>query len=454
MKNLECYRSKLKTVPEFLRMIRPKDSLSASIAGGQPRTLFNALSDLKEIEELKIFTGLLAFPYPILSNPKVMLTSGYYGPIERMLNEAGMNVSYMPLPFRAFEKYVEEFQPRFVLTTLSSMDEDGYLYFGIDSEAAYRPFVAAARDPKRLAIAEVNAKMPWIRGLPALGDNKIHISELDAVVEATEDPLELPPSEPSEIEKKLAQNVAPLIQSGDTLQFGIGGIPNEVARLLAMSEKGDFGVHTEMISDGFLTLWESGKISNRLKTVNPFQSVFSFALGSQKLYDFLDERNGKNRTRVVAAPVSYVNDPGLIAQHHNMVSINASFMVDLSGQACSEAIGERHYSGVGGQLEFVQGAFHSPGGRSIMCVKSSVTMEGKLFSNIVCHFPLGSIVSTPRHYIQYVVTEYGAVNLFGVPDEERPLKLISVAHPDFRKELLEQAKNRDKVNYHSRLYHE
>jgi len=450
---LALARSKQKTIEEFLGLIRPRDYLGTSIAAGQPRTLLNALANLPNIEELKIFTGLLSFPYPVLTNPKVQTISGYYGPIERMLNDSGFNMAYQPLPFRGFETFVAQQKPRVIMTTLSPMDEEGFLSFGVDAEAVYLPFCAAARDPERLAIAEVNAKMPRVRGLSELGDNKIHISELDAWVEADSTLTELPYSEPTEAEKKIAEQVVRLLKSGDTLQFGIGGIPNHVATLLAQAELKDFGVHTELISDGFLTLFETGKISNARKGLHEGKSVFAFALGSQKLYDFLDERNPGNRGRVVAAPVSYVNEPSVIARHPNMVSINSSFMLDLSGQVCSETIGERQYSGVGGQFDFVEGAFFSPGGRSMLCVKSSILHEGKHYSNIVNHLPPGSIVSTPRHYVQWVVTEYGAVNLFQLTDEERPWELIKIAHPDFREELTKQARERDKAVYHTRLSH-
>jgi acyl-CoA hydrolase len=367
-----------------------------------------------------------------------------------MLNEMGANMAYLPLAFKDFEMYVKLFDPRVVMTTLSSMDDEGYLSFGIDAEAAYYPFLEAARDPNKLAIAEINPKMPWVKGIPELGDNKIHISELSAVIENEQSVLEAVPSAPTEVERKIAQNVADLIQSRDTLQFGIGSLPNEVARILAETNKGEFGVHSELISDGFLTLMESGKITNTQKGILDGVSAFAFALGSQKLYDWLDERNGKNNGRAVAGPVSYLNSPHLIAQNKNMVSINSAFMVDFSGQICSEAIGEKQYSGVGGQLNFVQGAFHSPGGRSILCLKSSVDLHGRHLSNIVDTFPPGSIVSTPRHYVQWVVTEYGAVNLYGLSDEERPYALIPLAHPEFRDQLTESAKNRDKANYKSR----
>ncbi|MFO1462534.1 MAG: acetyl-CoA hydrolase/transferase C-terminal domain-containing protein [bacterium] len=454
MQNSEIYQSKKITLEEFLNRLRPEDYLSTSIAAGQPRTLLQQLSELKNPRALKIFTGLLAFPYPCLTNPAIEAVSGYFGPIERMLNDNGFNMSYQPLPFNGFEKWVETFPPRVVMTTLSPMDEAGYLSFGVDAEAAYVPFLKACRDPDRLAIAEVNARMPVVRGLPELGDNKVHVKELSALVESDMSLLEAPEAEANEVEKKIAEHVVKLLRSGDTLQFGIGAIPDQVARYLTQTELGDFGVHSELISNGFLTLLESGKISNRLKGVHEGKTLFAFALGAQKLYDFLDERKGNNRGSVLAAPVSYVNNPSLIAQHRNMVSINSGFMVDFSGQICSEAIGERQYSGVGGQLNFVEGSFFSPGGRSILCIKSTVTLGDKRFSNVVDAFPPGSIVTTPRHYVQWVVTEYGAVNLFGLTDEERPAALIQIAHPDFRDELMKQARERDRLYYHSRLSRE
>ncbi len=298
-----------------------------------------------------------------------------------MLNEGGFNISYQPLPFNGFEKWLESFPPRVVMTTLSPMDAEGYLSFGVDAEAAYVPFVKAARDPERLAIAEVNARMPVVRGLPELGDNKIRVDELSALVESDQSLLEVPEAEATEVEKKIAENVVKLLRSGDTLQFGIGAIPDQVARYLAQSELGDFGVHSELVSNGFLTLMESDKISNLRKGLHEGKTLFAFALGSQRLYDFLDERNGNNHGRVLAAPVSYVNDPAVIARHRNMVSVNSGFMVDFSGQVCSEAIGERQYSGVGGQLNFVSGAFFGPGGAS-SASNATVTRRGKRYSSI------------------------------------------------------------------------
>lgn len=446
----ETYNRKKLSLDQFLERLQPEDYLSTSIAAGQPRSLISQLSEMKNAKAIKLFTGLISFPYPCLTRPAFHTISGYYGPVERMLNEGGFNLSYQPLPFNGFERWVEAFPPRVVMTTLSPMDPAGFLSFGVDAEAAYIPFLKAARDPQRLAIAEVNSQMPLVHGLTELGDNKIHIDELDFLVESDQSLLELPPAEPSDVERKIAANVAQLLRSGDTLQFGIGAIPDEVARILASTDMGDFGVHSELISDGFLTLMESGKISGARKGLHEGKSIFAFALGTRKLYDFLDERKGNNQGRVLAAPVSYVNDPSVIAKHPNMVSVNSGFMIDFSGQVSSEAIGERQYSGVGGQLNFVEGSFFSPGGRSILCVKSSMVREGKRYSNVVNVLPPGSIVSTPRHYIQHVVTEFGSVNLFGLTDEQRPAALASIAHPDFREDLLKQAAERDKLYYHSR----
>jgi acyl-CoA hydrolase len=293
-------------------------------------------------------------------------------------------------------------------------------------------------NPDQIAIAEVNPQMPVVYGDPEYGDNKVHISKLKYWFEADQTQIELPSVETSAVEKRIADNVMNLIRAGDTLQFGFGGVPNQIAELLATGSLGDFGIHSEMISDGFLKLWEAGKISNRSKGVFDGQSVFTFALGSRALYDFLDERKGHNKRRAVCLPVSVVNDPAVIAKNKNFLSINSGLMVDFAGQVCSEAIGLRQYSGVGGQLSFVEGAYFAENGRSVICIKSTATVNGTVVSNIVPTLPPGSLVSTPRHYTQLIATEYGIADLYGVSDEKRAAKLIAVAHPQFRDYLRQE----------------
>lgn len=426
---------KPQTIQSILTLFRPRDHLSIPLATGQPMALMNALSDRTDWERLEIFTGLLSFPYPILMNPNVYVTSGYYGPIERYLNAQGFHMNYFPSDFTGFEIYSLKKPSRVVATTLSPPDTDGYLTFGTHAAAIVKPFLAACRNPDQIAIAEINTRMPIVYGDQNQDDNKVHISELKYYFETDQTPSELPKSEPSEAESKIADFVQSLIHSGETLQFGIGAIADQVASHLAQGSMGDFGIHSELISDGFIKMLEAGKISNRHKKNFQNQSVFTFAFGSQDLYDFLDERKGKNKRQAIALPVSIVNDPHIISQNPNMTSVNSGLMIDFSGQVCSEAIGLRQYSGVGGQLSFVQGAYASPGGKSIICIKSTALVDGQKISNILATLPVGSMVSTPRHYTQYVVTEYGIADLYGVSDEERAEKLIAVAHPDFRNEL-------------------
>lgn len=436
----------MKSLAEVLDLFRPVDSLAVPLATGQPMGLLSGLSERTDWERLEIFTGLLAFPYPILQHPNVHVTSGYYGPIERYLNKAGFNVDYLPANFSGFEILQKKKPSRVIAATLSPPDEEGYLTFGTHGAAVYRPFVEACRNSKRVAIAEVNSHMPVVYGHPDYGDNKIHVSEVDCLFESDQAQVEVPPIDVTEIDRKLAGHVLDLIPHGATLQFGIGGVPNHIASMLAegpASRFGDFGIHSELISDGYLKLREAGKISNRNKGIFPGQSVFTFAFGSQALYDFLDERKGNNKRQAVCLPVTVVNDPSIISRNANMVSINSGLMVDFAGQVCSEAIGLRQYSGVGGQLSFVQGAYEAEGGRSIICIRSTAQSDGRKVSNIVPTLPVGSIVSTPRHYTQFIVTEYGVADLYGVPDEQRGERLIAVAHPDFRGALTAR---RDEIN--------
>lgn len=445
--SMKEYQKRKKSLSEVINLFKPNDSLSIPLATGQPMALMNALNNRTDWEQLQIFCGLLSFPYPILMNPKVYIKSGYYGPIERHLNEQGANMEYLPDSFRGFEYFALKTPTRTIATTLSLPDEEGYLTFGTHGAAIYNPFVAACRDPNRLAIAEINPNMPVTYGLPEYGDNKIHISEIDCFYEATYTQAELPFFEAGEVDEKIANHVLDLIDQGATLQLGIGPVPDLIASRLAKSSLSDFGVHSEMISDGFLKLHEAGKISNRQKEIFKDKSIFTFAFGSKNLYDFLDERNGKNRRSTLCLPVTIVNDPHLMSQNINFTSINSGLMIDFAGQVSAEAIGLRQYSGVGGQLSFVQGAYQAQNGKTIICIKSSAQVEGKRVSNILPTLPLGSLITTPRHYVQYIVTEYGVADLHGVSDEKRPEKLIAIAHPEFREKLTEEHEKIKKKYY-------
>ena len=423
------YRSKLRTVREAVDLIKVDDTLAAPIATGQPATFLNGLAERSDYRGLTLFTGLIIEPYAVLQQPGVRLISGFYGPIDRMLKSMGANVEYLPADFLGWERYARLAAPRVVVSALAPMDAHGYLNFGLHAGASFNAFLDAARDPNRLAIGEVNSSMPHVLGLGRYGGNRIHVSEIDCIIESDRPVFELPEQPVTEEDKAIAQHVEQLIENGATLQFGIGGVPNIVAQLLAAGQKGDFGIHTEMMVDGIMHLHQAGKISNHKGVYDGF-SVATFGAGSRALYQWMD-RNPEVRM----LPVAQVNDPAIIRLNRRMVSINGALSVDLSGQVMADTVGARQYSGVGGHELFVIGAHDSEGGKSIICLHSTARADGKTISTIVKSLPCGTPVSTPRHHVQYVVTEHGVANIGMLTDVQRAAALAEIAHPDFRDEL-------------------
>jgi acyl-CoA hydrolase len=309
------------------------------------------------------------------------------------------------------------------------MDGHGFLSFGLHAGASFNAFLEAARDPERLAIGEVNRSLPHVLGLGRYGGHRIHISEIDCVVESDRQVFELPAPPVSEEDRAIAQHVEHLIENGATLQIGIGAIPNIVAQLLAAGKKGDFGIHTEMLVDGIMHLHQAGKVTNHKGVYDGF-SVATFAAGSKELYTWMD-RNPEVRL----LPVAQVNDPAIIRRNRRMVSINGALAVDLSGQVMADTLGPRQYSGVGGHEEFVMGARDSDDGKSVICLHSTATAGGRTISTVVASLALGTRITTPRHHVQYVITEHGVANLGLLTDGERAQALVEVAHPAFRDEL-------------------
>ncbi len=303
----------------------------------------------------------------------------------------------------------------------SPPDEHGYLSFGVEVGLT-KP---AAQNAK-IVIAEVNEFMPR-----ALGDSFIHISKVDYMVPVSYRLPEVPQGTPGELEKKIAEHIVDLIPDGATMQMGIGAIPDAVLHFL--NNKRDLGIHTELFSDGVIPLVDAGIINNERKTLHPGKIVAGFILGSQKLYEFVD-----NNPIVEFHPQDYVNDPFIIAQNDRMICINSAIEVDLTGQVCADSIGTKFYSGVGGQLDFIYGASRSKGGRPIIALPS--TTKNDTVSRIVPMLKPGAGVTTSRNHVHYVVTEYGAAELYGKSIRQRCLNLIAVAHPKFRDELTAWAK--------------
>ena len=410
-------------------LVRPRDALLCGFVAGQPAGFLEALGARSDLEDIVLYTGLLQQPYALVQNPAVRVVSGFFGPVERMARAAGAHISYLPADFNGLERLGLRLKPRVALAVTSPPDRDGWLSFGVQAGASYRPFVEAAADPERLAIAEVNPRMPRIEGIPELGGNRVHVSEVDAWVEHDTELVTLPEEQPSPEDLAIARQVCERILPDAILQFGIGAIPDEIARILAERPGGSFGIHTEMISDGVMHLHEAGKATNR-KPIYDGLTVATFALGSRRLYRWLE---GNAAVRIL--PVTDVNGPSVLCRLPRLTSINGALSIDLAGQVAADAVAGRQYSGAGGHESFVSGAAAAPEGRSFLCLRSTATVGGKRVSTIVPAFAEGTRVTTPRHHVQYVVTEHGAVDLSVLSDVERPHALIELAHPDFRETL-------------------
>ena len=309
--------------------------------------------------------------------------------------------------------------PDVAMVMVTPPDENGMCSLGVSVDYTY----SAVKHAKTV-IAQVNPQMPWT-GERSL----VSVKELDCIVEHEAPIIELAPPKIGEIERAIGENVASLVQDGDCLQLGIGAIPDAV--LLFLKDKHDLGIHSEMFSDGVVELVEAGVITNKRKNYNQGVSVANFLMGTRRLYDFVD-----HNPSVMIAPVDYVNNPWIIAQNDNLVSINSCVQVDLMGQVCAECSGEKQISGVGGQVDFVRGAAMSRGGRSILAFPSTAA-KGKV-SKIVAQLDAGAAVTTSRNDVHYIVTEYGIADLRGQTLRERAKRLIAIAHPDFREQLAEE----------------
>jgi len=309
------------------------------------------------------------------------------------------------------------------LIQVSPPDEHGYCSYGVATD-----IVKSAAESARMVIAEVNSNAPR-----ALGDSFIHVNRIDRLVPCDDPLLEAPQGAPDELSKAIARHITGLIPNGATLQLGIGSIPDAVLHFL--TEHRDLGIHTEMFSDGIIPLIEKGVVTNSRKTIHAGKIVASFVLGSNKLYDFID-----NNPMIEFRPSEYTNDPFVIARNDRMVAINSALEVDMTGQVCADSLGDMFFSGFGGQVDFVRGARRASEGKAIIALPS--TAAGGTVSRIVPTLKPGAGVVTSRADVQYVVTEYGTAYLYGKTVRERALALIQIAHPKFRPWLMAEAKAR------------
>jgi acyl-CoA hydrolase len=420
----ELYKRKLISLEEAVRLVQSNQKICTAMAASEPAGLLTALAGRKdELENVTIVSCLIMRDYEIFKpemTGRFLNETWFYGPGDRA-NHVHGNVTYIPNNLHeAGKKKLANDKINIFWGTATPMDKRGY--FSLSLGLTYEKLMIEQAD---LVVLEINENLPW-----TLGDTQVHISEIDHVVENTIPLVQLPPVEPGEEELVIGQYIAEMIEDGATLQLGIGGIPNAIAQ--SLMDKRDLGVHTEMFTDGMVDLFNAGVITGRRKTIWKGKMVGTFALGTQKLYDFID-----TNLAVEFQQGYVVNDPCVVGQNHKMVSINTALQVDLTGQVCSEAIGNRHYSGTGGQADTHRGAQRSPGGKGIIALRSTAK-AGKI-STIVAQLPAGAKVTLGRNDIDYIVTEYGVAHLKGRSVRDRVQAMINIAHPDFRAELREEA---------------
>jgi len=421
----ERWASKVKTADAALDVVKEGNRVFVGSACGTPQLLVRTLAE-KPVEDVEVVHMLAQGKVPYAAVDRVSRFRPNALFIGSNLREAVWEgradytpifLSEIPALFRSGRLPIDV-----ALIQVSPPDAHGYCSLGVSVD-----ITKSAAETASIVIAEVNPNMPR-----TLGNSFAHMDHIDILVENNEPVQEFASQGASELAGRIAKNVANLIEDGSTIQIGYGGIPN--ALLGYLQEKKDLGVHTEVFSDGIIDLIEKKIINNHRKTLHPGKVVASFAMGSRKLYDYID-----NNPMFEFYPVDYTNDPFVIAQNDKMVSINSALEVDFTGQVCADSFGYRFYSGIGGQMDFVRGASRSKDGKPIIVLPS--TRANGTVSRIVPHLSEGAGVVTSRGDVHYVVTEWGVADLYGKTIRERTLALISIAAPKFREELLKLAKD-------------
>jgi butyryl-CoA:acetate CoA-transferase len=432
---LDDYKDKLVTPEVAAKTVKSGDYIYYSEFSLFPEAFDEALAlRIEELNDLYLrSTSYTNLPKMVINDPErkhIKMHDWHFGPASRKLHTMGL-ASYIPIAYHQGPRIVRKYQYTDVaVVTTAPMDKSGYFNFGI-SNSVCGSYLSKAKK----VIIEINENVPY-----CLGGNfeSVHISNVDLIIEGKNLPLvQVPNAKVTDVDVKIAEIIMKEIQDGSTMQFGIGGLPNLVGKMIAESDLKDLGFHSEMMTDSCVDLYEAGKFTGRNKQVDHFKMAYTFALGTKKLYDFLD----LNPT-CASYPVNYINDPRIIALNPKVVAINNAMEVDLLSQVASESTGTRQISGTGGQFDFIFGAFNSTGGKGIIALSSTYTdKDGNAKSRIVPTLAPGTVVTTPRSIVHYVVTEYGIAMLKGKSTWERAEALIDIAHPDFRDDLVKEAQN-------------
>ena len=422
------YQDKLISLSDAVSKIKSGDRIGLAIAASEPSGLLIELAKHKDrLEDVHTWVCLPMRSYDYAVKPEMenhyFVENWFYGAYDRQVHTQG-RMSYIPnnLHRAASDKlHATDGKLNVFWGTATPPDERGYMSLSL-SLVVEKELIQAAD----LVVLEINENLPW-----TLGDTQIHISEVDHVVENHIPLFELPAATPSETEQKIGEYIAELIDDGATLQLGIGGIPNAITQFL-LNHK-DLGIHTEMFNDGMVDLYEAGAVTNRKKTIYKGKMIGAFALGTQKLYDFIDNNIG-----VEFLQGKITNNPYVIGQNYKMISVNTALQVDIFGQVCSQSIGYKHFSGTGGQLDTHRGAQLSAGGRGIIALRS--TAKNGEISTIVPTLSPGAEVTVPSQCVDTIVTEFGVAELRGRNLLERTKSLIQIAHPSKREMIAEEVR--------------
>lgn len=419
---------------EAAAVVRNADTMAIGLGPAHPIRLLHALGERDDWTDLQLFGALLTDLYPLFTRSGVRYRSGFFGPAERFLRDSGAAVEFVPADFRRFGPIVEALAPRVMATAASPPDADGHMSLSLHAGATVDELHRCGADPDRVLVVEHSEAYPFTYGLPPRHTHSLHLDEVDVVVETDATPFDLTDPPASDADRTIAETARRFIPDGATLQTGIGAIPSLIATLLADGPGGGYGVHSEMFTTGLMRLHQAGKVTNLNKGEFEGYSVTTFAAGTAELYSWLD-RNGDVRF----LPVGVVNDTRLIADNHDFVSINGATAVDLYGQVAADTIDFSQHSGTGGHEDFLAGAGLQLDDRSLLCLRSSTVRDEGRVSRIVANLGPAMLVTTPRHQVDVVITEYGAAELSGMTVRERARAMVEIAHPDTRDRLAEAA---------------
>lgn len=418
-------QEKYMSLEDAAKLVKSGDRMFIAGSAVMPYNFLDILYERAyELEGVKTIGSMALRKLKFLSDPGMRGHIDYETYFMGLYDRVGLangNTTVNSINFGKVLKYIrEDFRPNFLITEVSPPDEEGYVTWGPVGVAWIGDVMELKTIETRVAVIN-KCQVPNVNGIK----NKTHISNFDHICFDDHPIYGIPTIPVDDIDRKIASYILPQIPDGATIQLGIGGLANAIG--YGLYEKKHLGLHTEMLTDSMVDLAQAGIIDQG-------RMLAAFGLGNQKMYDYIATG------AIKFAPIYYVNDPYEIAKNDNFISINGCLMTDLTGQVCSESIGFRQYSSTGGQLEFVKGAQMSKGGKSFLCLRSTLTdKNGKLVSKINCTLPPGAVVTTPRSEVMYIVTEYGIADMYLKPIEERVRAMISIAHPDFREQLYKEA---------------